>query len=155
MTSLSIDPSIRSCGWAVWKNGRFKYAGLIRPKVQEDWQAMGHQVGAEIHGIVRDHKVDEVYCEFPAFFGGSKGAVTASSGALVKLAWLVGFLDGMITPEFRKFVLVPVNTWKGQLPKEVIIERIKKILPRGIWKNFKADMWDAAGIGLYVHGRMK
>lgn len=156
MKTLTIDPSVRSCGWAFWDNDRLKASGLVRSSHKDDdWQTGGQGIGAVLRAIGRRNKIDKVYCEFPAFHGGTKGAVTASSGALVKLSWMVGFLDGLFTPEFIPFELVPVNKWKGQLPKEVINERIKKILPESVWKNFKKDTWDAVGLGLFIHGRMK
>lgn len=153
--SMSIDPSVRSCGYAIWKGIYLKKFGLLKSSSsKEDWRGGGHTIGALLHSVALDNDVEAVYCEFPAFFSGGKGSVTASSGALVKLAWQVGFLDGLFTPDFVPFSLIPVREWKGQLSKEIIEYRVRKILGKCVRKA-KKDTIDALGIGLYVHGRMK
>lgn len=157
MTTMSIDPSIKSCGWAIWKNKRLKYYGVAKPWTAQkfDWQTNGKNVASLILKKAKEHDVEEIYCEFPAFFGNN---VTARSGSLVKLTWFVGFLDGLFTPDFVPFRLVPVNMWKGQLRKEIVKDRIMKIIPKGICRRMSSmpeDVWDAVGLGLYCHGRMK
>ena len=155
--SLSIDPSIRSCGWAIWKGKELKEYGVFRSSTskEKDWQKAGLQIGGLMSDKGKEWKVLRVFCEYPAFFGAN---ATANSGALIKLSWFVGFLNGLFIPEFVEFNLIPVNTWKGQLPKHVVQERIERILPELVIKSMRkmpADVFDAVGIGLYCHGRMR
>lgn len=151
--SMSIDPGITGSGFAIWQGKRFQHAGIVFPGKIKKWQPAGYQVAAQLHEIAKINKIEKVFCEFPAFFQGGKGQVTAKSGSLVKLAWFCGFLETLFVTEFTPFEQVRVIDWKGQLPKDVVERRICKILKRGITKNLKSHMWDAVGIGLYKHGR--
>jgi len=55
------------------------------------------------------------------------------------------------------FLPIPVNQWKGQLPKKIVIKRIQKIIPRRNLETLqpKDDCWDAIGLGLHVRGVFK
>jgi hypothetical protein len=48
-----------------------------------------------------------------------------------------------------------VNAWKGNLPKQVVIDRIERFYKkRGIkLGKIHKDEWDAVGIGLYLKGQ--
>lgn len=155
MITMSIDPSVKSCGYSIWDNRKLVLFGIQKGKHPDNWQASGMSIGYELHKLAKNLDVQETYCEYPGYFSGGGGLVTASSGALVKLAWFVGFLNGLFTPELIDFILVPVNEWKGQLPKQVVNQRIKKILGEKACQGFEKDIWDAVGIALYKQGRMK
>jgi hypothetical protein len=156
MNTMSIDPSVRSCGWAIWKGKKLKDFGVFRPASsrEKDWQEAGREVGDMASAKGKHWEVERVFCEFPAYFGDN---VTAKSGSLVKLAWFVGFLDGLFTEGLTEFELVPVHVWKGQLPKTVVNARIERLLSKKICNRLRSmppDAWDAVGIGLFKHGRM-
>lgn len=155
MRTLSIDPSVRSCGWAVWSGKALKDFGVFHAarSREKDWQTAGQEVGRLVLQKAEKWNVKRVYCEFPAYFGDN---VTAKSGSLVKLAWFVGFLDGFLHLQ-ADFELVPVHIWKGQLPKHVVNARIERVLSKKICARLRSmppDAWDAVGIGLFKHGRM-
>ena len=155
MYSMSIDPSIRNCGWAIWKGTKLKDFGVFHSTTRDkDWQVTGQNIAALVKVKGTEYEVEKVWCEYPGFFGAN---VTAKSGALVKLAWFVGFLDGLFTPDFIPFVLVRVVDWKGNLPKIVVQGRIERLLKRNIitrMKTMPPDVFDAVGLGLWVHRRM-
>ncbi len=148
---ITIDPGVGGTGWALW-NAKW---GLLKNGVIHE--AYGGQETDDL--IIWKHRaikvservremcwkgVDELYIEYPSVFG---GGVAAQSGAVVKLACLVGMICGSAGVNY--FELVPVHAWKGNLPKDVVQRRIKKLLP-----NAKAEShdWDAIGIGLYKKG---
>lgn len=152
---LSIDPGTSGCGWAIWDITRRKNWELLRYGVfvpvklrgndtndLQRWQYEAEQVSETVAGIGK--YCESMYVEYPSVFG---GGVAAQSGAIVKLATLVGMIMGGFQGES---ILVPVVNWKGQLPKEIVAKRVKKILP-----NCKAESHaiDAIGIGLYLQGR--
>jgi len=107
-----------------------------------------------IQALVSFCNIENVFCEDVSYQGtGSvKGQAAAESGGLVKLSKFAGSLRGFIYGYYRgavKFEFVPVVTWKGQLPKDVVKNRILKILPN--IKTTNHD-WDAVGIGLFLQG---
>lgn len=146
MRILTIDPGISGTGWAVFSKQFVTPIahGIIYPKEKEISKKFNYIV-SYLQLIVKKMGVRQVYIEFPSYFQSAGGRVTAASGALVKLSNLVGAI--MFALEAKP---IKVAQWKGQLPKEVVIKRIKKILPNC---KAKSHDWDAIGIGLYVLGR--
>jgi len=87
-------------------------------------------------------------CEQPKFL--ASRSVTATTGGLVKMAHLSGLLSSVL-PNFN---YVDINAWKGNLSKEIVIERIKhyyRHTPR-VFAEWQDDAWDAVGIGLHHFG---
>jgi hypothetical protein len=94
-----------------------------------------------------------VVFELPASWGGA-AAVSTRSGAVVKLAVMSGLICGNLHYKYKcDLIPVPVNTWKGQLPKEICNRRVEAIM------NFKPGKTthelDAIGIGLWTLGAFK
>jgi hypothetical protein len=146
---ITIDPGATGSGWAVWDAKWMLLGnGIVIPPSAFAWETKAYWVVTRLEEVAEKWGCTEGYIEYPAFFQ-VHGAGVATSGALVKLAWFVGLVCGSLPfpPE-----LVTVNEWKGQLPKEVVIKRIKKILPA---VNAKSHDWDAIGMGLYLKGDMK
>jgi hypothetical protein len=78
------------------------------------------------------------------------------TGDLVKLAHLVGLFQG-VTRSFSatEFYPVEVNRWKGQLPKRVVEQRIRRTLGAETCRRagIETHAWDATGIALWAQGR--
>jgi hypothetical protein len=127
-----------------------KAANVYAPSNLNCWKKKGFYIAQKIHqqNSLEGYHITRVYIEMPAFFESSEGAMVARKGDLVKLTWFVGLLCGMFYPIPTE--LIEVNKWKGQLPKEVVERRIKKIDPA--YHNLKSHSYDAVGIGLYVKG---
>lgn len=160
---LTIDPGIGSTGWAYWDTSSLepRATGIIKtsPAV---WslhaKAQGVSLVHDVLSVNRKRRSMQIFCEFPSFFAGNSGGMAASqSGSIQKLAYLVGVYSAMMTAEFPTSVFTPilVRDWKGQLPKEVVIRRIKSILGEHACKQFQKDIWDAVGIGLAIKGVFK
>lgn len=146
---LSIDPGLAGTGWAVWnKTGRLKKHGVLTPKAS----AVSKKafLARELCNIAQVEKVVEAWIEYPAKFGGVKGNMVANRGDLVKLAELVGYIEAALNMLDITVEPIPVMKWKGQLPKDIVIKRILRILPDC---KAKSHDWDAIGIGLYKLGR--
>ena len=150
ITRITIDPGATGSGWAVWnREWDLNRNGIIIPDKNLEWEAKAYFVAATLAKVVADFNCDEGYIEYPAFFQAHGACGVANSGALVKLAWFVGLVCGSLPFAPR---LITVGSWKGQLPKKVVISRIKRILP-----DVKATShdWDAIGIGLFLKGDLK
>lgn len=140
---ITIDPGIGGTGWAIWnKNWLLKSWGIIIPKGKVEHEKITN-ICLQLQFICYGNMVKEVYIEYPQVFRTD----IALSGALTKLGFAVGMITGCLLP--RKFELIEVTKWKGQLPKEVVAKRIRKILPN---KKIDSHAYDAVGIGLYKRG---
>lgn len=121
---------------------------------QEPWDTKAIEITAQVAGFIAGAEVRHVVLEFPGLFGSSsKSFASASSGDLFKLTYLIGCL-GIISGQLtgNKPILTPVAQWKGQLPKEVVIARIKRV-----WSDLPEipnHAADAVGMGLSAQGGM-
>lgn len=80
--------------------------------------------------------------------------MVARRGDLVKLVMVVGSIVGILSTGCYEIILIPVNRWKGQLPKDVVNKRVERFYGSNNCKGFKTHAWDAVGIGLYYKGEM-
>jgi Holliday junction resolvasome RuvABC endonuclease subunit len=150
---LSIDPGVEF-GWALWNNPLSKvptkYGIVIPPRVLE-WEERISMVIKRFAELIDWHSPATVCCELPCFMND----LAARSNNLVKLAYAAGSFEGVATARgVKAYRSVPVNEWKGQLPKRVVSDRIQKLLTpeKCTWNS---HVWDAVGIGLYVQGYFK
>lgn len=149
MAYLTIDPGLGGTGWAVWTNDWILtdygvvFAGT-KNKINAK-QDLAKKLYAEIHS----YNIKRAYIEYPAKFSGVKGDMVAGGGSLVKLAEFVGYLRAYLDMRKIETLAVPVIEWKGQMPKEAVKHRIRRVLPEA--KPTSHD-WDAIGIGLYLKG---
>lgn len=161
MGQLFIDPSIDSMGWAYWNGKDYRTQqpptdfGLIK-STEKKWEAkifeQGNSLISVLNRFVREPHIS-IYCEMPQFFSSAKGNSAAVTGSLQKLSAMVGVVMYIAHQNSdNPLHLLPVNEWKGQLPKSVVISRILKFYGPKKCKNFKDDIWDAVGMGLYKMG---
>ena len=152
MNILAIDPGIGGTGWAVFDKGseRFISHGVLNQNRKEDeWDKRGKLILQDLVHIEYGFRTLKTYIEFPSLFQSAHGQMVARKGDLVKLAWFTGLLCGRL----KNTIIVPVNEWKGQLPKAIVNTRILKLLGKNACKNLKSHDWDATGIGLWALGR--
>lgn len=144
---ITIDPGLAGTGYAVWTpHWQLIDHGVITSR-EEEWTSKGPDIVARLAERAMHFDAGVGYVELPQLFQSAGGLVTANSGALVKLAWFVGFICGRMPCPVE---LVGVNEWKGQLPKAIVQKRILKRMPGC---RAKSHDWDAIGIGLYKAGR--
>jgi hypothetical protein len=158
---LAVDPGVKTMGYVVL-NSQIKIvkAGAISLG-SDDKRPFHLLVGNllewlwdEIQPEPEIEEVTEVACEMPQFFHTRRGHDTAAGGDLTEMSYCVGRVAGFADHVLgAKFIPVPVVKWKGQLPKGVVISRLKakidtsKLTPKG------SHDWDACGIGLFVKGK--
>ena len=149
---LSIDPGLSGTGWAIWNlNWHLLDSGNVYTnanKLEEKISDIGNRI--LVYSNIRYTEIKHVWIEYPAVFGGVAGDMVARKGDVVKLTFLAGYIVGHLEAEFT---IVPVHRWKGQLPKPIVIKRIKKILPFIDFEKIKSHSWDAIGLGLWAKGR--
>ena len=144
---LSIDPGLKTVGWAYWEGRELKCCGLSRTKHTDTTkQAREHWAHLESW---RD--ADRKICEMMVWRG---GRAKASPADLLKLNIVAGHLG----TEW-----VAPSTWKGFCPKSIHQPRILKALTdqeRALVMgcmpaSLRHNVVDAVGIGLYYLGRLR
>lgn len=156
MIRMSIDPGVSGTGWALWNESMLLKCGTLHYKyTAEEWLQKARQICFEFERIFRGEMVEEFVFEYPVFMRGYGGYTTASTGSLIKLAVLTGMLISLaMESKMADVVLVEPSQWKGQLPKKVCENRIRKILPNLARKHSNHAI-DAIGLGLWRAGLFK
>lgn len=157
MNLIAVDAGLKSAGWAIFDSSILPTAsGLVHPRrdyKDEDVVTRAIDVGQQLGMIAKEHGAREGIIEMPVFYGqGDKNA-----GSIFKLCVCIGAIAASLNENGVAVETVDVPDWKGQLPKEVVIKRIKAILPDYVLAdlNLEKDMWDAVGIGLWKRGHFK
>lgn len=138
---VSIDPSTKTPGLAFWRDNSLVYA-----------ESMTAVNIIDLRSFVPASKV---VIEVPQVY-----RTTPNPKSLIDLTFAAGYLAATFGP--GQVVKVLPREWKGQVPKDVMIERIKSKLTEqemkmvSLPKNKKhaKDVWDAVGIGLFHGGRL-
>lgn len=145
---LAIDPGLSGTGWAIWyaNTGIPHSVGVIPAMKGEDLAIRCLNI-TSLLPYFNDGSV--IVCEFPEFQEGSQRSMGWRKGDLQKLTFLVGYIAGCY-PKCR-FVPVKPSTWKGQLPKAIVADRITDRLGKAAVEELKikTHAWDAVGIGLW------
>lgn len=137
MRVLAIDPSTKALGWAVFSGG-FENSGWIRVRGGKDWTARCDRMIDEVAALAREHRVCMVVIECPDYI--RHGGVVAD---VMKLQGFVFALRERLRHDYQ-VELLPVHRWKGQVPKTVTIQRIRR---RYGWMGNDHNEADAIGIG--------
>lgn len=148
---MGIDPGIAGSGWAILQTSPLALleSGVIRGFKDDDWENKGFYIANKLSTIRSDYSLSSICIEYPSFFQSAHGEMVARKGDLVKLAWFIGVLNATL----KGSELVPVEIWKGQLPKEVVNKRIVTILGKQKTYKLKSHDWDATGIALFKAGK--
>ena len=175
--TMFVDPGLGGTGAAVFqdiKNGKAEppiwYDRITIPRENRTWLDRSIQVATWVQVIIQQMRQKKLvqweglFVEFPEVWGGSLTSNTAVRGGkngnapLLKLASLSGmvvysFLMGMKTvssPQVRVQYIKP-GEWKGQLKKELVIQRIRRAYG---WVDGEPELRDheadAVGMGLAV-----
>lgn len=146
---VAVDPGLRGTGWAAFRGGKLVAAGVLFCNSPAPFQERAFVLARAVRDRSALYYSSRVVCEYPKFFGSAGGHMVAASGDLLKLTFLVGAIGGACIP--LPFIPIGVNDWKGQLPKEVVEERINRRygIPKMRDLGVKSHAYDAVGIGLY------
>lgn len=154
---MSIDPSINNLGMAIWDLGKRQLLmwKLVHPL--KDAKNNEYDKSLSMLNQLKQWKVtygvSNIICEVPAHWAVA-GFAAREKGSIAKLCFVCGLLYSM-TSEVEEYKLVKPHEWKGQLPKNVVANRLREdYLPYGIdMEELNENVMDAIGIGhFYIHG---
>jgi hypothetical protein len=165
---FAIDPGIRGTGVAFFHKGNLVSTRNITPPIADDWRDATLTVVNKIHEYievqlksVNSKLLFSIMCEWPHYMEHAAGIAANTQGDILKLAYFIGALEHSMdqwgtvdNKNAVSFDLVEVRTWKGQLAKAEVINRIKARLPAETLTQVKptSHSWDAIGIGMYTLG---
>jgi len=160
---LTIDPGTKNVGWAIFGLRSRNQAVLIDsgfikiPSKEKDWTKRIDTICVDLLNIYWHHHLHfaHLLIELPRVFGSHKGQAASNSGSVGKLMACVFQIKGVISREFPQFDidLIPVNQWKGNIPKHITEQRILKYWG---YQGKTSDESDSIGIGdWYIRRKLK
>ena len=149
---LAIDPGAKAIGWSIFNSGLLKDCGLLRGATPLD-----------ICNLAKDRfglpDFDEVVIEIPQSYS-QHHLQKGPQQDLITIAFVGGMVVGATHP--AKIRTVFPHEWKGSVPGDIMIQRIRKRLsakelalvdavkPASLRHNCE----DSIGAGLWACGRL-
>lgn len=169
---LSVDPGKNALGWAYFGDAGFLYAaGVARSSVPtvpggDEVAEVARQLMQTLEAYLADlPPIRSLAIEKMKIYPGPQQK--GDQNDLIDLSYIAGGVHMLPTARrAERVTLVHPHSWKGQVPKNVMKERIERSLtelevklvhatlqttPEGLRHNG----WDAVGIGLWAQGRLR
>lgn len=156
---MSIDPSINNLGMAIWdvKEKKVIFYKLLHPtkdfrtnEYDKSWSML-----QEVKKWVNIYVINKIIMEIPEHWAVA-GFEAREKGSMTKLMFVCGMIYSL-RDIVESFELVTPRGWKGQLPKQVVENRLRDTyLAMGIdLSKINDNVVDAIGIGHYkLFGRV-
>lgn len=147
---MSIDPSINFMGVAVFEGKKPILWRLLKPKsIYKDADEKCVDLYNQIYDLRDEYEPDIIVLENPDHWAVG-GFEARESGSIQKLTFLCGMLYTL-----GKVQLVLPREWKGQLPKNVVRNRLKPFYPEIITDELDHNICDALGLAHWrIYGRV-
>lgn len=157
---ISIDPSINTLGMSIWDIQKKKLLvwSLVKPEkpLRENEYSKSLSMFRQIMQWIKIYAVNRMVLEVPEHWAVA-GFHARETGSIAKLCFVCGMLYSVHDMLDECRVVAP-REWKGQLPKEVVANRLYKIYePYGFdlrdGKSINPNVADAVEIGhFYLYG---
>ena len=162
MFVVSVDPGLRHCGVAIWKDGEL--AGALLSRNQEKkargavcWVGMASEVYNDVTSVLSQPsfggEIDALVIEYPQVY-----ATRFQKGDqmdLIELAAVAGAVQAEFVGVNERVSYLPKD-WKGQVPKEIHNARVEAKLSDAEKRRIQAlpaslrhNVIDGIGIGLF------
>ena len=173
-TLVSIDPSMRNLGYAIytlpnWVDYRlWEIASAHMPgKAHKNWYRdayeMAHASAQCIEiAVEKIHRAQHLIfiCELQESWQGPKGQMSVDAGAIQKLYFFTGIFMRRLReiPGYTGLWGVTPTNWKGQAPKSVMMDRAKIVIDHHLGQDkgegIPHDVAEAVLIGKYACNRL-
>lgn len=153
---MSIDPSINNLGLAIWDIDKKKliFYKLFHPTkdCRDNEFDKSLSLLNQVDHWIKVYGVTKMIMEIPEHWS-IAGFEAREKGSISKLMFVCGMLYSLAR-SLREVRLVTPRQWKGQLPKEVMKNRLKdSYLPEVDLLKLNGNVVDAIGIGhFYLFG---
>jgi len=143
---IATDPGISGTGFAVFKERKLVKHGNLYSK-KSNWIDKSFDLSIQLEHIYEEENCEKIFIEWPSNFTGSKkGQAAINMNSINKLACFIG----MVLQRIPNGYLIPVQIWKGQVPKQVTQYRVDQKYP---YRGIKNHATDAVGLGMFVLGK--
>jgi hypothetical protein len=153
---ISVDPSINNVGIAIWDlpNTLLMYK-LVHPKVgcRNNEYDKSLSILDQIKEWIKIYTINRMILEVPAHWAVG-GFEARETGSIAKLMLVVGLLYSL-KHNLEELKIVKPHEWKGQLPKNVMENRLRAdYLAIDVdLSKLNSNIVDAIGIGhFYITG---
>lgn len=138
MKILAIDPSVNDVGWAYVEGLVHDESGWHDEKAEwkwGNWKISSNSLSFKLNEIVEyiilecgglDPAEDWLVVEWPSYFDGMKGHVSAKMGHTINLAAVDAYIAGFFRLPWRNWHMVTATEWKGNVSKEITRRRFFK-----------------------------
>ena len=150
---LSIDPSINNLGMTIWDlhTGSILLYKLVHPVIgmRENEFDKSKSMLDQLKQWIQAYGVNRMIMEVPEHWAVG-GFQARETGSMTKLMFVCGFIYSLVY-ELEQVQLVTPSGWKGQLSKEVMVNRLyDEYIKKGIdLRKMDSNVADAIGIGHY------
>ncbi len=153
---MSIDPSINNLGVAVFEGQKLILYKLLHPS--KDCRDTPYDKAISLFNKIKDDikvwSVRRLILEIPEYWAVA-GFHARETGAIFKLTFVCGALCTLVN-DLEELKVVTPREWKGQLPKNVVANRLRdSYLPDVDLTKINENVMDAIGIGhFYLYGKV-
>ena len=146
---LSIDPSINNLGWAIHHDKKLYQYGILHPFTKHgEYQVKSFELTEKIKKKIIKEMIDFVVIETPDHWS-IGGFAARESGALPKLSFICGMICWCCYESNAQVLTVIPRRWKGQMPKEVMRNRMIVDFPDEPIADMDNNIIDGIGIGVW------
>jgi hypothetical protein len=161
---LSIDPGVRGCGCALFRDGKLVAAAYVKnsaKKGNSPFECVGMAIEVKswtsIYVDSSREALDRLVLEFPQTYGGR--AAKGDANDLFPLA----AIDGAIVALFPRADVTSYfpREWKSNMDPDALIARVKgRLTPEEHVRvelpapSLQHNVWDGVGVGLCFLGRL-
>ena len=150
---ISVDPSINNLGMCIWDlhTGGILLYKLVHPIIgmRANEFDKSKSMLDQLKQWIQTYGVNRMIMEVPEHWAVG-GFQARETGSMTKLSFVVGFIYSLVY-ELEQVQLVTPAGWKGQLSKEVMVNRLyEEYMQKEIdLKKMDSNVADAIGIGHY------
>ena len=150
---ISIDPSINNLGMCIWDlhTGSILLYKLVHPIIgmRENEFNKSKSMLDQLKQWIQTYGVNRMIMEVPEHWAVG-GFQARETGSMTKLSLVVGFIYSLVY-DLEQVQLVTPAGWKGQLSKEVMVNRLyDEYIQKGIdLRKMDSNVADSIGIGHY------
>ncbi|MEO5366718.1 MAG: hypothetical protein H7831_10255 [Magnetococcus sp. WYHC-3] len=143
MIIAGVDAALRHTGIAIMEYPSLNIVelNLVKPKSSKAQEAI-IETGRKVLAQLQQYNVERVIIEEPDMQG-SVGRLTGNMSWLMAVAY---FIAGLCECNNIRYILVPVQVWKGQAPKQIIYNRLTEVYHELTQFKFSDDRIDAIGL---------
>lgn len=150
---LTIDPG-NYTGYAYFINNKLSVSGSFTfDKKIKGMSKQFEHLNSCFTGLLNSLEPEKVFIEDLQLYGNSsKSLISGLSGDLFKVAKVTGLYVSQCLIRNIPFEYLKPNKWKGQMNKQIVENRVKRVYPKLRFSN--DHEMDAVGIGLHITGEL-